>query len=150
MKVGVSTSIDYLVNKFHLSTIVTSGGHNDKNTASLALGGLTYGATPLEMTAAYATLGNGGVYSEPTYYTQVVDKYGNVVLEKNIKQSKEISEQASYVMTDILKTVVKTGTGTTASLGAQPAAGKTGTTDDHTNGWFMGYTPYYTCLYNSF
>lgn len=145
MQVGVSTSIDYLVNKFHISTIVTTGEHNDKNTASLALGGLTYGATPLEMTAAYATLGNGGVYSEPIYYTQVVDKYGNVVLEKSINQSKEISEQAAYVMTDMLKTVVQTGTGTAASLGSQPAAGKTGTTNDYTNGWYVGYTPYYTC-----
>lgn len=145
MKVGNSTSIDYLMNKFHISTIATSGENNDKNTASLALGGLTYGATPLEMTAAYATIGNGGVYSEPIYYTQVVDKYGNVVLEKEIKQSKEISEQASYVMTDMLKDVIKTGTATTASLGSQPAAGKTGTTNKHADGWFVGYTPYYTC-----
>lgn len=145
MKVGNSTSLDYLMNKFHISTLVTSGKYNDSNPSSLALGGLTYGATPLEMTAAYATLGNGGVYSEPIFYTQVVDKYGNVVLEKTTKQSKEISEQASYVMTDMLKTVVQSGTATSAQIGSQPVAGKTGTTDDRTNGWFIGYTPYYTC-----
>lgn len=143
-QLGINTSIDFLRNKFHLSTIVTEGASNDKNLSSLSLGGLTHGVTPLEMAAAYSVFANNGVYSEPIMYTKVLDKNKNVVLEKTSNQSKAISPQAAYIMNDMLQTVVKSGTGTKAKLGNMPVGGKTGTSDDHTNGYFMGITPYYT------
>lgn len=141
---GTSTSIDYLRNKFHLSTIETQGGTNDKNLPALALGGLTHGVTPLEMAAAYAVFANNGVYSEPVMYSKVLDNNGTVLLEKTSDQSRAISGQAAYIMGNMLETVAKSGTGTKARFGNMPVGGKTGTSDDHTNGYFMGITPYYS------
>lgn len=141
---GINTSVDFLKNKFHISTIQTEGGRNDKNLSSLSLGGLTNGVTPLEMAAAYSVFANNGIYSEPIMYTKVEDNKKTVILEKNSNQSKAISPQAAYIMNDMLQTVVKSGTGTKARLGSMPVGGKTGTSDDHTNGYFMGITPYYT------
>lgn len=141
---GINTSIDFLKNKFHLSTIETKGSTNDENLSSLSLGGMTHGVTPLEMAAAYSVFANNGIYSEPIMYTKVEDTNGTVILEKNSNQSKAISPQAAYIMNDMLQTVVKSGTGTKAKLGKMPVGGKTGTSDDHTNGYFMGITPYYT------
>lgn len=145
---GVDTSIKYLTNNFHLSTIQTKqvNGHDDRNLPSLALGGLTNGVTPLEMAAAYSAFANGGIYSEPCFYTKVVDSKGNTILERKPKQSRALSPQAAYVMTDILKSVIKEGTAIKANLGSMPAGGKTGTSDNHKNGWFDGFTPYYTCI----
>ncbi len=143
-ELGINTSIDYLRNKFHLSTIETETGTNDKNLPSLSLGGLTHGVTPLEMAAGYSVFANSGVYSEPIMYTKVVDAKNTIILEKTSDQSKAISPQAAYIMTNMLETVVKSGTGTKARLGSMPVGGKTGTSDNHRNGYFMGITPYYS------
>ncbi|SKA79588.1 penicillin-binding protein 1A [Caloramator quimbayensis] len=140
LQVGVNTSIDYLQNKFHITTIKK----DDKNTAALALGGMTEGVTPFEMAAAYGVFGNQGIYSQPIMYTKVTDRNGDTVLEKTSEQSKSLSPQAAYIMTDMLKGVVSGGTATSANLGSMPAAGKTGTASDYTNAWFCGFTPYYS------
>ncbi|QCX34227.1 PBP1A family penicillin-binding protein [Caloramator sp. E03] len=141
LQVGVNTSINYLQNKFHITTIK----NDDKNTAAMALGGMTEGVTPYEMAAAYGVFGNGGIYSEPIMYTKVTDRNGDVILEKTSEQSKSLSPQAAYIMTDMLKGVLSAGgTGASANLGAMPAAGKTGTASDNTNAWFCGFTPYYS------
>lgn len=139
-----STSIDYLTNKFHLSTIKTTGPNSDRSLSPLALGALTEGVYPYEMAAAYGVFGNNGVYTSPVMYTKVVDNMGNTILESTSNKSQSISPQAAYIMTDLLKGVVKAGTGTRASLGSMPAAGKTGTAADKTNLWFCGLTPYYS------
>jgi penicillin-binding protein 1A len=140
------TSIDYLRNKFHLSTIVTSGSHTDLGLSPLALGALTQGVYPYEMAAAYGVFGDGGIYKTPILYTKVTDNMGNPVLENVSKQSQSISAQAAYIMIDLMKGVVTGGTGTQAKkyLGSMPAAGKTGTAADKTNLWFCGLTPYYS------
>lgn len=140
LQLGVNTSVDYLQNKFHITTLKK----DDKNTAALALGGMTEGVTPYEMAAAYGVFGNGGVYSEPIMYTKVTDKNGDTVLEKTSEQSRSISPQAAYIMTSMLRGVVTGGTATSANLGSMPAAGKTGTANDYTNAWFCGFTPYYS------
>lgn len=140
LQVGVNTSIDYLENKFHITTIKK----DDKNTAALALGGMTEGVTPFEMAAAYGVFGNQGIYMEPIMYTKVTDRNGDLILEKTSEKSKSLSPQAAYIMTDMLKGVVSGGTATSANLGAMPAAGKTGTASDYTNAWFCGFTPYYS------
>lgn len=137
---GPKTGLNFLKNNFHISTLDMV---NDRNLSALALGGMTHGVTPLEMTAAYSVFANSGIYSEPIMYTQVIDNKNKVVLEKKAKQEKAISPEAAYIMSDMLQTVVKSGTGAKARLGSMPAGGKTGTTDDHTNGWYVGITPYY-------
>lgn len=139
-----TTSINYLQNKFHLTTIKTSGANSDRGLSPLALGALTEGVYPYEMAAAYGVFGNGGVYTSPILYTKVVDNMGNVVLEATSQKSQSISQDAAYIMVDMMKGVVKDGTGTRASLGKMPAAGKTGTASDNTNLWFCGVTPYYS------
>jgi penicillin-binding protein 1A len=147
MEVGVNTAADYVKDKFHISTIVTSGKTNDKNIAALSLGGMTHGVYPYEMAAAYGVFGNNGMYSEPIMYTKVTDRNGTVILEKTSEQTKSLSPQAAYLMTDMMKEVVKGGagaTGTSANFGSMPAAGKTGTASDYTNAWFAGLTPYYS------
>lgn len=139
---GTNTSIDYLQNKYHLSTIVTQGAYNDNAISPLALGALTEGVYPYEMAAAYGVFGNGGYYQSPIMYTKVVDNKGDTILDKTSNKTVSISPQAAYIMVDMLKGVVNGGTGTRAKFGSMPAAGKTGTAADQTNVWFCGLTPY--------
>jgi penicillin-binding protein 1A len=80
-------------------------------------------------------------------YTKLVDNKGITVIEKKPQQSRSLSQQANYIMVDILKSVITGGTGTKAKLGAMPAGGKTGTTNDYTNAWFAGFTPYYSGVF---
>jgi penicillin-binding protein 1A len=117
---------------------------------SMALGGLEEGVNPLLMAAAYVPFDNKGVYLEPISYTKVTDDNGNVLLDKKADQKRNIAykETTAYLMTSMLKDVVSGGTangyGVKNSAGkAIPTAGKTGTTDDFVDKWFVGYTPYY-------
>lgn len=146
--VGLSTSFGYLQNKFHLSTLVDG----DKNYSSLALGGLTQGVTVEEMAAAYATFVNSGKYISPYTYTQVLDSTGQVILENTSDSTQAISAASAYITADLLYGVVNTsiGTGRNAKLDCGIATyGKTGTTDDDCDKWFVGFTPYYVgaCWY---
>ena len=109
-------------------------------TPAIALGGLTYGVSPLEMAAAYATLGNGGVHIEPTIIQRIRDANGNVIWEAQPRTSQALSAGVAYDVTRILDGNISSGTGTRAAIG-RPAAGKTGTTSDWTDAWFVGYTP---------
>lgn len=113
---------------------------------SLALGGVTYGVTNLEMTGAYAAIANGGEYIRPVFYTKVVDRDGNVILDNTNPQGERvIKETTAYLLTSAMQDVVTSGTGTAANTrdGIQ-VAGKTGTTSDSKDLWFVGYTPYLT------
>ena len=117
---------------------------------SQAIGGLTNGVTPLEMAAAYNTFAAGGTFTEPYAYTQVLDSDGNVVLSSNPVQRRVYSPETCFLMADILKGVVSTGTPsryggqiTNASGEVIDTAGKTGTTSDNIDKWFCGFTPYY-------
>lgn len=120
-----------------------------ERTVSLALGGLHKGLNPLQVAAAYVPFDNNGVYYEPITYTKVVDRNGNVILEKAPVQKKNVvyKETTSYVMTNMMQDVCRPG-GTGYPLaainqGKMPSAGKTGTTSDDKDRWFVGYTPYY-------
>ncbi|OPJ63566.1 transglycosylase domain-containing protein [Clostridium oryzae] len=116
------------------------------NMASLALGEFT-GSNPLQMSAAYGTFGNSGIYTSPILYTKVVDKTGKVLLENSPKSHKVLSSQAAYIMYDMLKGPTSSAPGATAPsarFGAMPVAGKTGTASSKTNLWFCGLTPYYS------
>ncbi len=105
---------------------------------SLALG--TSEVTPLEMAAAFATLAAGGVYAEPVAITRVLDAKGRVLEEVQPHRRVALRPEVAYLMTDLLRGVILRGTGRAADVG-RPAAGKTGTTDDYRNAWFVGYTP---------
>jgi penicillin-binding protein 1A len=107
---------------------------------AIALGGLTYGVSPLEMASAYATLANGGVYVEPTIIARIRDADGNVIWEAAPKTNQALSPGVAYDATRVLIANIQKGTGTGANIG-RPAAGKTGTTSDWTDAWFVGYTP---------
>jgi penicillin-binding protein 1A len=106
---------------------------------SLALGAMD--VTPLEMATAYATLANGGLRVQPFAILKVTDARGRVLEERRPRRQVGVAADVAYVMTDILKGVITHGTGTAARIG-KPAAGKTGTTDDYRNAWFIGYTPH--------
>ncbi|MGI6712700.1 MAG: PBP1A family penicillin-binding protein [Bacillota bacterium] len=123
---------------------------NDKN-LSLALGGLTRGVSPLNIAAAYSAFDNQGVFIEPHVITKITDQKGNVIVDFSPKKIITMSEKTAYQITDILKTVVDSGTGTRARLN-RPVAGKTGTTQlpnktafinkkGNKDAWFAGYTP---------
>ena len=152
-KIGIPTSIKYLkklgiINEENPSkdNFVQSSEnktHNDENLASLALGGMTKGVSPLDMTAAYSAIANDGVYNEPIIYTKVLDKDGNIVLEKEAKQRMVVSPQIAYVMKDILRSTAYEHTGKNAIIKGQASAGKTGTTDYNADFWFVGFTNYY-------
>ncbi len=164
---GLQTSYNYLTNQFGITTLVdnyeTSTGavKSDLNYAPLALGGLTKGISTLEMASAYATFPRDGVYSTPYLYTVVTDSDGKIILSKGDydveldddekatisgqADSKTIlSQTTTFYMNNMLQNVVTSGTGTLAKLSGMTAAGKTGTTTDDYDRWFVGYTPYYT------
>ena len=106
---------------------------------SLALG--TSEVTLLEMASAYGVFATLGVRAEPTAVLRVTDRSGRVLEENFPRRELVLSQEVAYVMTDLLKGVILRGTGRAAAIG-RPAAGKTGTTDDYRNAWFIGYTPY--------
>lgn len=118
--------------------------YNDVNLAALTLGGMTVGISPLEMAGAFSTFPNEGKFIKPTFIDKITDKSGKVIYE-NPKEEVEItSPQNAYIMTSMLETVVKSGTGTYANFSGMPVAGKTGTTNRKRDSWFVGFTPYYT------
>ena len=113
---------------------------------SFALGGLTYGVTNLEMTGAYAAIANGGKYVRPVFYSKVVDRDGNVLLDNTTPEGEQvIKESTAYLLTSAMQDVVTQGTGTSCqTYDGMDIAGKTGTTSDSKDLWFVGYTPYLT------
>ncbi|WP_099192452.1 transglycosylase domain-containing protein [Tepidibacter mesophilus] len=139
---SVEIMIDFLEN-MGISTIVKTPGHNDKNFSALTLGGMTKGITPLEMTAAYGSMANGGTYIKPMLFTKIEDSSGNIILNNKTVKHSITTPQTAYIMTDILTTVVSSGTGGRARISNMAVAGKTGTTSDNNDAWFAGYTPYY-------
>lgn len=153
--IGIETSMEYLsrmgiINKENSSkdnfvTREDDPKNNDENLSALGLGGMTKGLTPLEMTAAFGSIANDGSYLEPTSYTKVLDKDGNVLLENSPKETEVVSPEKAYVMTDILRTTVTNGLARRAQVPNMDTAGKTGTTQEQADIWFVGYTPYYVC-----
>jgi len=107
---------------------------------AIALGGLAGGVSPLEMAEAYATLAASGTHAEPYGISEVKGSDGGVLLAAKPDTDKAIDPAVAYLTTDILTGVIKRGTGTAAAIG-RPAAGKTGTTQEYRDAWFVGYTP---------
>ncbi|MBE7022266.1 MAG: PBP1A family penicillin-binding protein [Ruminococcaceae bacterium] len=150
-KLSVDKSFDFMTKNLGFTSLVSSEKredgktYSDKYLSSLGLGGLTDGVSVLEMAAAYGTFVNGGIYTEPTTYTKVIDANGRVILENKPETHRAMSETTAYTMAQMLSGVVRYGTGSGARLsGGIFAGGKTGTTDLDTDRWFAGFTPNYT------
>lgn len=136
--VGVDKPL-YYAQQMGISTLVMSGNTNDRNLA-MSLGGLTRGVTPLEIASAFGVLANHGVRVEPVSILKVIDRTGKVLEQATPKEKQVVNEKSAYILTDMMKGVVTRGTGAAANIG-RPAAGKTGTTSEYKDAWFVGFTP---------
>lgn len=146
VKLLVQNGIDYsmdMVHKYGISTVVDDydNPYNDINLAALGLGAMTYGVTPLDMAAAYATFPRGGVRLSPVCYTRVVDANGIVILDGTPEEVRVLDEGVAWIMTDVLKSVVSKGIAGNAKINGEEPGGKTGTTNDNYDIWFDGFTP---------
>lgn len=109
-----------------------------------ALGGFTNGVSAVEMASGYAAIVHDGKFREPTCLVKITDAEDNVILETETEEVEVYKKNAARMMTDMLVSVVQEGTGRGLALSSMPSAGKTGTTNDNKDGWFVGYTSYYT------
>ena len=124
-------------------TTLTDGDNNQ----SLALGGITKGVTNLDLTAAYATIANGGEYNTPIFYTTVVDHQGNIILDNRENSSRRVlKETTAWLLTSAMQDVMTQGTGKVANFSGMAVAGKSGTTTKNKDTIFAGFTPYYTAV----
>ena len=142
-EIGPSLGYDYIRN-FGFTTV----GIDESGNETLALGGLTYGVTNLELTAAYATIANSGTYIKPKFFTRILDHDGNVLLDNTLPESHTVlKETTAWLLTDAMEDVMTQGTGSPAYFGSSMTqAGKSGTTNSSRDALFAGYTPYYTCV----
>ena len=137
--IGVETGIEKLY-ALHFAKIV-----DEDHQLSTALGGLTQGATAVEMASGYAALANGGRFREPTCVVKITDSFGNMIADNSVMEETQVyEEEAAAQMTEMLEGVMKRGTGKSLALDGVACAGKTGTTNDNKDGWFVGYTEDYT------
>lgn len=144
-------SINQMVNMLKsmgVTSIVSSEQnptHNDvTNYAALTLGGMTYGISPLEMAGAFASVANQGEYTKPVFVTKITAADDKTLYEDARAKTRVMSPQNAYILTDMMSDAVDRGTGRYANFGGMNIAGKTGTTNDLKDSWFVGYTPYYT------
>lgn len=133
---------DHLKYKLGFTTLTEEDSYS---LSALALGGLTKGVYLYELAAAYQTMGNGGVYYEPSLYSKVTDSKGKVILEKDNVGINALSSEAAWITNRLMYNVVNgySGTGTYARLGNVEVVGKTGTSNDEANLLFAGLTPEY-------
>ncbi len=140
-KIGYKSCINYLLN-MNFTHIVQRD-----YVPAMSIGGMTYGVSTYEMASAYATIANDGVYRNPTCIVKIIDSFGNEILnnDNNSNDSKVIyRENAARTMTNVLKDVLNWGTGKNYGIENAICAGKTGTTNDNKDSWFVGYSKYYT------
>lgn len=125
--------------KMGITTLVDSGKYSDVNLA-MAIGGITNGVVPLEMASAYGVFATGGNYARPYAIRKIEDRDGNIIYENKQNVRRVLDEKSTYMTVDMLKDVLISGSGGGMGIG-RPAAGKTGTTDNSVDAWFIGFTP---------
>ncbi len=116
---------------------------------ALALGGFTYGVSPLQIAGAYSCFASGGIYNTPTLIKKITDRNGLTVYEYKQDSRRVMSEANAYILTSMLKSVVTEGTGHRLNTLDIPIAGKTGTVglaNGNRDAWMAGYTPEYTAV----
>ncbi|MBQ4293621.1 MAG: transglycosylase domain-containing protein [Lachnospiraceae bacterium] len=141
--IGTETGYNKL-HDFGFTTLV-----EQDNTQALALGGITNGVKNLELTAAYASIANGGVYIRPRFYTKILDHKGNILIDNTPQTREVLKKTTAWLLTDAMKDVMNGagGTGAPAYFGDTMAqAGKSGTTSNNRDALWAGFTPYYTCV----
>lgn len=144
-RLGPQNLVNFLVDSFGFD-LVLEGPVNDVDIAPMALGALSEGVNPIDMVGAFQIFGNGGVYVKPYTYTRVLDSDGNVILEKNTTPKRVLSPETAAVMNRLLISVTDPNTLGTAKqvrFSSQVVGGKTGTTSNDFDHWFIGYSPYY-------
>lgn len=136
---------DFLTRSLHITSLVDSGKDNDVAVAPMALGSLTVGISPLELAGAYQMIGNGGFYIKPHSYTKVIDSDGEIVLKADTAPTRVISAETSMILNKLCQQVVvgANGTGTAARIPGYTIAGKTGSSSENTDLWFVGMSPEY-------
>lgn len=141
-KITPATSIRYM-KRMGITTLT-----NLDNNLNLALGGLDKGISPLEMAGAYATIANDGRYIEPTFYKNIQNADGNIILTSRQKTRRVFSSDIAYVIKELLTQPVKGtyGTATYSKIQGIETSAKTGTTNDNYDRWLCGFTPYYTAV----
>ncbi len=134
---------------------ITSLTETDYNAAT-ALGGLTLGVSNLELTAAYGTIANGGIYTKPVFFTKILDHNGKVILENEPETKRVLKDSTAFLLTDALAQSMTgsrmyaspginlNSTSPSANIPGMSNAGKSGTTTSNNDIWFVGFTPYYT------
>lgn len=122
-----------------ITSLAGTGANNDMG-YSLALGGLTYGVSPLELTAAYSAFANNGLKAETHSIRKIENYYEEPLYEYKDRSNRVMSAETAYLMTSMLQSAVAEGTGVKANFGGWPIAGKTGTTSYNADVWFVGYT----------
>lgn len=141
-EMGTANNISYLT-QMGFNKIVAK----DYLSPAIAIGGFTYGVSTYEMATGFATIENDGVYRNPTCIIRIIDSRGNSIVDNsdNTKNQKKIYQiNSSRMMTDVLKGVLTEGTGVKYNISNAICAGKTGTTNDTKDVWFVGYSKYYT------
>ncbi len=128
-----------LAKKMGITTLEESGSMTDAN-PSMALGGLTHGVTPLEMAGAFGAIANMGNFNKPVAITKIVDRNGKVLFEHKAHPVQICKPGSAYMLVDMMQDVMRRGTGTGAAIG-RACAGKTGTTSEYRDAWFVGFTP---------
>ncbi len=124
--------------------------------AATALGGLTRGVTNLELTAAYASIANGGVYTKPVFFTRILDHNGKILIDNEPETHRVLKDSTAFVLTDALSDSMESNrkfsrsgvsvnaTSVAANIPGMSNAGKSGTTSNNVDIWFVGFTPHYT------
>ena len=142
-KLGIDNSFNFLTQKLGFASQYVD---SDKALAPLALGGLTNGVSVESMAAAYAIFGNGGKYYKPYTFYKVLDHDGNVLIDNTTQSpTQALSPVTASIMNRMLRTVVTEGTGRLAAISGWDVVGKTGTSNDYRDSWFIGDTPYAVC-----
>ena len=139
---GTSRSYDFMTNKLGFTTLTSQDAQQVGN---MGLGGLDRGVTTEEMAAAFAAFANEGIYTAPRTFVRVEDADGNVILENEAQASVAMKDTTAALMNSLLQEVINGGTGYEGRISGMHVAGKTGTTNNDQDRYFVGYTPYYSC-----
>lgn len=140
-KVGIENSWAF-TKKLGITTITD----DDYNAQTGVIGGLRYGVSVEELTNAYAAIGNQGAFNDAYMIEKIVNAEGKIIYQHKVNPEQVFSEQTAFLMTDMLRTVITEGTATTVKKEYKhskdiPIVGKTGSTQNYGDVWFMGYTP---------
>jgi len=139
LPMGPTTSFDYLTSRLGVESLLNA----DCDYAPMALGQLTNGITVREMAQAYCSFVNDGVFTYGRTYSLVTDSEGNEVIDNSPSTIQAFKANTAHIMTYMMQNAVENGTGGEAALWTMPVAGKTGTSTDYKDRWFVGCTPYY-------